>query len=65
MKQDLTIPWVPMTTAEVVRLYVPQARLDCAQCAGKGMVALQQPGKPHTASMARCELCSGFGRVRA
>ena len=43
----------------------PPALTACAQCAGKGLVALHKPGKPHTASMARCEECSGFGRLRA
>jgi len=45
--------------------YEAGSHTDCPQCAGTGLVTLQQPGKPETASMSRCELCSGFGRVRA
>ena len=35
----------------------------CQECVGRGLIKLLSPGKPHTTSMARCEQCSGFGKV--
>jgi DnaJ-class molecular chaperone len=39
------------------------ARVPCPECLGKGWIALWPPGEPRRASQARCEQCSGFGRV--
>jgi len=38
-------------------------RVDCSECKGRGLIKLWSPGKPHTICMARCEQCSGFGKV--
>lgn len=49
--------------AEAVRLWAP--RVLCPEFLGKGMIKLWPPGHEERACMARCEQCSGMGKVRA
>jgi hypothetical protein len=40
-------------------------RVLCPECLGRGMIKLWSPGHEDRATMARCEQCSGFGKVKA
>lgn len=39
--------------------------VNCAECRGRDVIKLWPPGHEERACMARCEQCSGLGRVRA
>lgn len=39
------------------------ARVKCPECSGRGLIKLWPPGHEERACMARCEHCSGFGKV--
>lgn len=41
------------------------ARVKCPECFGRGLIKLWPPGHEERACMARCEHCSGFGKVGA
>jgi hypothetical protein len=43
----------------------PPVRVSCSECFGRGMIKLWPPGHQERACMARCEQCSGFGKVKA
>ena len=44
----------------------PTATLtNCMECFGRGQIKLWPPGHEERACMARCEQCSGLGKVRA
>lgn len=52
-----------ITPAEAVKVWAP--RVLCQECRGRGMIKLWSPGHEDRATMARCEQCSGFGKVQA
>lgn len=39
--------------------------MACSECFGRGLIKLWPPGHEERACMARCEQCSGLGKVRA
>lgn len=41
------------------------SRVNCNECHGRGYIRLWPPGHEERACMARCEQCSGMGKVRA
>jgi DnaJ-class molecular chaperone len=56
-----------MIARAVLRLPVTQREptVACEECRGRGVIKLWPPGHEERACMARCEQCSGLGRVRS
>jgi hypothetical protein len=53
-----------ITPAQAVKAWAPP-RINCEECRGRGYIKLWPPGHQERACMARCEQCSGMGKVRS